>query len=395
VQNKKLTVWILQDGTPGHETKSVGFVDKLGTLCELEIAHHTMRLRLPAVTRPLLTFALRSLPIKIARQWVFWAYGWRAPTELPDLVVGSGGKIAFANAAFAGWKGVRSVFIGSPRKIQPDQLDWLFSTDTSAASPRHRTMPLPPTPYQWPSADERVAARAKFNVQANTQLIAVLLGGDGAGCVYHRDDWIGIAGYIDSLVSKRTALGSELEAGLAPRSETALQAQATATATEATEATKATEPTGTDAGAGSETAIIFSTSRRTSIEAERALQELLEDTPFAKAVWFNHKEERCMADFLAAADGVIVTSDSVSMIAECVAAGFRPIVLEPATAEYADRVRSLIATLAHEDWIQQVKISEVSDALETSNRCKGADSPLNDFWHKAALDVLNDITRSV
>ena len=140
MQNKKLRVWILQDGTPGHETKSAGFVEVLRTHCAIEVTHKTMRLTLPAVTRPLLTFALRSLPISIARVLVFWVYGWRAPSELPDLVVGSGGKIAFANAAFAGWRGVRSVYIGSPRKIRPEQLDWLFSTDISH-SPRHRTMP--------------------------------------------------------------------------------------------------------------------------------------------------------------------------------------------------------------------------------------------------------------
>jgi mitochondrial fission protein ELM1 len=102
-----------------------------------------------------------------------------------------------------------------------------------------------------------------------------------------------------------------------------------------------------------------------------------------------------MADFLAAADGMIVTSDSVSMIAECIAAGFRPIVLEPAKAEYADRVRSLIETLADAGWIQRVKISEASDTLDINNRCKGTESPLNEFWHRAAQDVLDDLDRSI
>jgi mitochondrial fission protein ELM1 len=68
--------------------------------------------------------------------------------------------------------------------------------------------------------------------------------------------------------------------------------------------------------------LLVTTSRRTGLKFERALQALLGDCPaVAYATYYNHRPEKVVAPFLGAADVVFCTADSGSMITEAMTAG--------------------------------------------------------------------------
>ena len=54
MQNKKLKVWILQDGTPGHETKSAGCLEILIANLAHIVKRKTMCREMPELSRYLL-----------------------------------------------------------------------------------------------------------------------------------------------------------------------------------------------------------------------------------------------------------------------------------------------------------------------------------------------------
>jgi mitochondrial fission protein ELM1 len=93
-----------------------------------------------------------------------------------------------------------------------------------------------------------------------------------------------------------------------------------------------------------------------------------------------------MADYLAASDAVLVSVDSVSMIAEACSAGFTPWIFCPLRAELPSRVASLISRLESKRMIKMLAGDEFS---VNANEC--TDSELDRFWQGQIRAVLVDL----
>jgi mitochondrial fission protein ELM1 len=94
---------------------------------------------------------------------------------------------------------------------------------------------------------------------------------------------------------------------------------------------------------------LLSTSRRTGVEAERQLAREIDGGVIAEAVWYGREPKKSVGAFLAAADRIFVTQDSLTMMSEGLAMDKRVELLVPRRWELPESgfscryVRRLIA----------------------------------------------------
>ena len=338
LDQKELCVLILRDGKPGHETKPDGFVRYLRQQADVQVAEANIRLPLAALMRPLLTLVINHLPTLLWRRAVLFLYGLSLDDVKPDLVLAAGGKSSFALAACQATENVTGVLLGSARRLRPDRLGWVFAADADESWDRCVQVPLPPSAHGAVSRVVKNEVRTRLGLAAHQNVLAVLIGGDGAGCEYTLADWQHLAQLIRGFAEDESH------------------------------------------------SVLLSTSRRTGLEAEKSLQKLIPPHCLRQAVWFNHLEERCMADYLAASDAVLVSVDSVSMIAEACSAGFTPWIFRPQHAELPSRVASLISRLESNRMIKWL----AGDDISVRGKEDG-DSELDRFWQGQIRAVLVDL----
>lgn len=268
-----ITVWLLSDGAPGHLSQSRGIVDALATRRTVEITTIDLKVTSTLWKR----IGRLALPhIRDAAGWFKRIYGIAPPPDRPDLIVSSGANTLLANALLARLHHVPNVYSGTLKGYDPAAFDCVFSVVPLGATCNH-VLPLPPVPGEL--------ARPLPAPAGGEALITVLVGGDGAGYAFKDADWVAFA---DGL------------AALARRENTRL---------------------------------LLTTSRRTGAHAEAVLRNAIPAELLADAVWWSQAPRKVMRDFLAASRAIVVTEDSLSMVAESIYSGRPVISVSPAVAQ--------------------------------------------------------------
>lgn len=260
---KQPRVWVLLDDRPGHHTQVVGLAERLGWPFD------TRRLsfnRLNNLPNPVLGASLRSLdrsnsdPLK---------------PPFPDIVIAMGRRCV----PIARWirrvsKGRSElVHIGRKGVTSGDEFGLLISCAHFNMPPhaRRRTVPVPPTQV----TDERLAIAknewAKGLSERRKPHIVLLVGGDSALHSFPAD-------YAADVLTRAETATASLQ--------------------------------------GSLTVV---TSRRTPPDAIQAMQSAASHTTFE--LWNASQERNPYLGYLAWADGLIVTGESESMLAESAATG--------------------------------------------------------------------------
>ena len=268
-----ITVWLLSDGAPGHLSQSHGIGDALATRCAVEVTTIDLKVR-SALWKRLGRLALPH--IRDAAGWFRRIYGVAPPTGRPALIVSSGANTLLANALLARLHRVQNVYSGTLKGYDPAAFACVFSVVPLGVACNH-VLPLPPVPGEL--------ARPLPAAPGRERLIAVLVGGDGAGYVFKDADWHAFAGGLAALAHREGAR------------------------------------------------LLLTTSRRTGAAAETLLRENLPAELLADAVWWSQAPRKVMRDFLAAAQAIIVTEDSLSMVAESLYAGRPVLSIAPAVAQ--------------------------------------------------------------
>jgi hypothetical protein len=267
-----IAVWLLSDGTPGHLSQSRGIVDALATRRAVEATTVDLKVRSTLWKR----LGRLALPrIRDAAGWFRRIYGIAPPPGRPALIVSSGANTLLANALLARLHRVPNVYSGTLKGYDPAAFDCVFSVVPLGVACNH-VLPLPPVPGEL--------AR-KLPPPSGEARIAVLVGGDGAGYVFKDADWHAFAAGLAALARREGAR------------------------------------------------LLLTTSRRTGTAAEAALREHLPTELIADAVWWSQAPRKVMRDFLAAARAIVVTEDSLSMVAESLYSGRPVISVAPAVAQ--------------------------------------------------------------
>lgn len=260
-----LRVWMLSDGAQGHVSQSQGIVDSLAETYTVEVTV----IPLAVSSRFWKRLGRLLLPwIVASERWLQQVYTINVPhSERPDLIVSSGANTLLANGLLAKQYSTANVYSGRLRGFPARCYSVIFSVVPEVNVPNNCVLPLPPVP----AAIYRVSPLSKTVEQAEqTPLLAVLIGGDGAGCVYSQDDWHLLATFLTQVCQKQ------------------------------------------------DWKLLLTTSRRTGVEAEAILKNNISEDYIVEAVWWSEKPRPVISDFLTRATAVVVTEDSLTMVAESI-----------------------------------------------------------------------------
>jgi mitochondrial fission protein ELM1 len=270
------TILLLSDGRPGHFRQSEAIVLALGRRIAIKVER--IELIKPRIfPRRLARYAARWLPPGLVLRWL---YGLRdGATPKPDAIVSAGGNTLAANIALAKKHRVPNIFSGTPRHIGPGEFALVLTPYKSEAA-------LPNTAYALkPCALDPDAFPAPKRWPATPFRIAVFVGGPTPASDFREPDW--------------QALGQLM---LAMSTQQGVR-------------------------------FILVTSRRTPAEFYDALGPQLDRADIVER-FVDHRNAGTgsIAEGYAA-DAIMVTSDSMSMITEGCAARRPVIVLAPAVTK--------------------------------------------------------------
>ncbi|MBV1788364.1 mitochondrial fission ELM1 family protein [Marinobacterium sp. D7] len=274
-----INILILDEGSPGHCAQSEGIVDLLERQgLRIQREKICVRNRLPGLFRGL----MRKL-IAIPAAWLNEACLALSsvlesqPTRPPDLIISSGGKSAFASLVLKRRYRAGNIFVGVPDPFPDRWFDLIVSPtrrDYRTASLVSGLIPNSVTPERVAAAGERYWQQGK----PSSPCWALLIGANSKSHHYSDADWQGLVAGVNALSQR---LGVRW---------------------------------------------LITTSRRTPPEVEQLLDEELDRDNLVELVLYNREPKRVMLPFLAAAQRVLVTQDSLTMASEALCSG-RPVTL--------------------------------------------------------------------
>ncbi|MGD8853783.1 MAG: ELM1/GtrOC1 family putative glycosyltransferase [Gammaproteobacteria bacterium] len=265
---RRLRVWALSDGQPGHYNQSRGIIEALRHLRPLQVSRVDVKLRF-GLARNLLRSRLSRAPAPASLRplHLFYRLG-TLPETGCDLIVSAGGKTAFASAWIAAVLRVPNLYAGSLRGLSARHFSGVLTLEPVAGAPGNLVLPLPPSPIDAGRADQAgTALRAELG-GPDDRYWTLLLGGGGAGYRYARDDWLQLALLMKALAHRHGVRW------------------------------------------------LLVSSRRTGRYAESLLKDRVDRSLLAAACWYGEGGEYHAEAWLGAAERVFVTEDSMTMLTE-------------------------------------------------------------------------------
>jgi mitochondrial fission protein ELM1 len=255
----------------------VRLLERAGVPVELDLLR--VQNRLPGVLRGVMRKLINVSPVWISGYLLrLFCRFEKSPAQAPALIISSGGKSAFASRVLKRkWRSA-NLFVGVPAPFPDRWFDLILSPVArpfDTASLVTGVIPNAVTPEAVAEAGQRY-----WQENLPTQPCwVVMIGGDSKSHRFQEPDWSGLIEGIRSLAQKQGVYW------------------------------------------------LITTSRRTPESVETRLQEELADCPnIAELVLYNREPKRVMQPFLAAAQRVLVTQDSLTMASEALCSG-RPVTL--------------------------------------------------------------------
>ena len=275
-------LWIISEGSPGHISQSKGLAEAIQSISPVRI--HQVEVRQKGrggwrwVFRGLFRLAPRLRPL-----WVRLCASCESlPTDIPDLLIASGGKSVFYSRYLADRFHVPLVFCGSPGAYPADWFAGILSTELPVVPPGnwiHTDILLNPvTPEVVKSAAVERPLPQQLELTAKGRIGLVLIGGRSRSQLFEKTDWLALAAQLNLLAERE----------------------------------------------GWRWLVV--TSRRTGASVEALLEGALDHRHLLDAVWWSKDPRKVVRAYLGHAEVVLVGRDSMTMISEAVCSG-RPVVV--------------------------------------------------------------------
>jgi mitochondrial fission protein ELM1 len=297
---ERLEIWLLSDGLPGHANQSVGIVRALATDREVRVSRIATSLRSKALRSAARFLANRAPALRVHLAGPFYRLT-GVPDTRPDLIVSAGGNTLAANLALARRHGCPNVFSGTLKGYDPGLFDLVITVTPTTDAPNNLVLDLPPTDIT-PGTPRTT----------RSGLLTALIGAPGAGYAYTPDEWSMLAEQMN-LISAAT--GNRW---------------------------------------------LVTTSRRTGKEIEQLLERGLDPAHVAEAVWYARRPAKVVSRFLAEADVVFVTEDSLSMVAEAIYSARPVVTLQPRIMHPVANDAAALAKYARLGFIQRMAIPDLA-----------------------------------
>lgn len=312
------TLWLLSDGLPGHVNQARSVARLLSREYHLEVVEVKADIRHKWL-RPLLALWLNCGGL-ISPRLIQAFYRVALPIHAPDLIISAGGNTSFLNAMLGRLRGCPNLFIGSLRRLHAGLFTVVLTLEPIGAA-NNIVIDVPPSLID---PDELAAEAAEFHRRrtGTEPVFAMIIGGDGAGYAYTDRDWCDLA---SAMISISQVTGCRW---------------------------------------------LLTTSRRTGEAAERVLREQLPSVLLEDAVWYAESPQPVMRLFLAAAQRVFVTADSMSMLADAIASERPVVALYPRHAQPNQRYRNALQKFHDQGFLEALPFADASCFHEVTDANK-------------------------
>lgn len=347
---QKPFILALTDGKAGHETQTQGIVQLLNQQQDYQV--EWVQLNLP---KKWLYRVLKLLTkFSINTQWLRYFLDSQTLRALGQkqvaYIVSAGGNTLLANLLLKQhlYKDhpVRNLVASSLRGIRADLFDVVFTIhEQQAVLPHYFYYPIAPNKMSaLPLTREQ--ARENLGIQHAEQMIAVLIGADTKTVK------------IGEVVQWVTVLHQIRQQYPTAR-------------------------------------LLLTTSRRTSVTFEKELQKLAEQygifQPHDQLTWVAQGQSCDIKDYIKAADWILVSPDSTSMVAEVVMSGSKLLVLYDEATIQNTHIKQQLKFLAAQRWLylldlnQEYVFSEVVGALQAQNHTEAMTRKLASILDKQSV----------
>ena len=292
-------VLALTDGRAGHETQTRGIVQGLAE--EFAINVHWLSVRKPTrLWRLISKWLLTVGQAQVGLRW-FGVPQAALPAQI-DLVVSAGGDTLLPNALLAQYYDCQNVIASSLRGLAPRHFSAVFSLDLAQTDAPFIAYPVSPNRMLFDEdRQQQQAAKARLGLADHQQVVTVLIGAQTKHVQIGPVDWY--AQTVKALQVKNNT-------------------------------------------------ILLTTSRRTPQAFEQALQASIHPQQHDHFTWVQAGEQCSIQDYIYAAEWVVCSPDSESMIGEAVSAG--RLVVIPQTEQMTDSAYArFIQQLIARGWIVQ------------------------------------------
>ena len=268
------TIWIVNDGSPGHLAQSRGLAEALRSHGHtLEIAEISIGRRFSGMQRSFIRWLMGGSGTRASsflRDIVL--KGVQLPERRPDLILSSGGKSVFTGRLLANQFDVPYVFVGERKPYPSAWFHTVFTPSPRECAANDCRIGLIPTGV---TPDKVKAAATEYDAPGGP-LWSMIVGGCSKSHKFQEDDWIRMAREMNDLAGQ---FGVRW---------------------------------------------LVTSSRRTGQKAERLLEHYLDPEAVADTVWWSKNPRKLLLAFLGSAERVFVTQDSVTMVTEAICSG-RPV----------------------------------------------------------------------
>jgi len=284
----KRRIWIVSEGSPGHVSQSVGLAEALAATEPVSIERLECRPRLNGFARRLVQRWMgdkgRPLP-----GWFLGRAGLNSaalPAGKPDLILSSGGKSVFVARTLAARYGAPYVFLGERKPYPSAWFHTAFTPSKFETGENDVSIDMIPTLITRAKVEQ---AAADWPERPTGKLWAALIGGASVSHRYTPEDWRALALAMNAIAHREGIRW------------------------------------------------LVTTSRRTGADVETCLRETLDPSIVAEAVWWSERPEKKMSRYLGAAERLLVTQDSVTMVSEAIDSGRPVLVVRPNETRFSEQ----------------------------------------------------------
>jgi uncharacterized protein len=307
--SRPLSALLLSDGKPGHQRQAEGILAAIARLRPVAATTLKVRRRLLIPSRALLRCVDLGLPPAAILRI---GYG-LDPAKLPraHFVVSAGGETLAANAAAARVLSVPNIFSGRLRGLAPERVDVILVSLDRLATHANHLVCLPPSPIDLEREGRPAARLGRDNPPRS---VGVLIGGNSGSFRYHRTDWQRLTRFLR------------------------------------------------DAHCTAAIRWLATTSRRSQAAIADTLADLARDASFGIETFIDYRAPGAgtLRDIYAAADAILCTDDSTSMISEAVGARLPVVAVRPAAGRLAAQEREYRDLLAGRGWYRSLPLTGLS-----------------------------------
>jgi mitochondrial fission protein ELM1 len=307
-----LKVIFLADTRPGHYHLAQGVIAALQRLRPVEVTRVAVERRWIVPTRWLRRriSSQNFFPPRMLRM----AYRIDADA-LPraDLVISAGGETLMPNICITRFLNVPNIYCGSLlRGLGPENFSLVISSyDRDAGSERH-LVTLKPSAID-PDALGRPASVPRYGPERKPRLAGLLIGGNAGPFRYRRSEWERLLAFVE-----------EVSASWGTR-------------------------------------WLISTSRRTPASVtDRVANLALNDKVVARFIDYRTAGPGTLPEIFAAAEIVVCTEDSSTMISEAVSARLPVVGVAPAAHRFTDEEQAYRAMLVEKGWCRVLPIAALN-----------------------------------